>query len=87
MRWSSASDIVPFQPEHQPVVEVGRVIEPVPIGDQRVGHGAQIEELVPVGVVAGEAGDLGSPKMIPTFPRPTSATSPLEALPGGGLGA
>ena len=62
------------------------MIEPVPIGDQRVGHGAQIEELVPVGVVAGEAGDL-DPEDDPHLPETDVGDESLEALPGGRLGA
>jgi hypothetical protein len=44
----------PLQPEHQAVVEIGRVIHPVSVGDQSVGDRAQVQQLIPVGVVAGQ---------------------------------
>ena len=47
-----------LQPQQQPVVERARVVEPVGVGDQRVGHPAQVQQPVPVGVVAGQPGDL-----------------------------
>ena len=47
-----------FQAEQQPVVEAGRVIEPVLVADQGVGEGADLQQPMPVGVVAGQPGDL-----------------------------
>ena len=47
-----------LESEDQPVVEQGRVVDAVGIADQGVGHTAQIEEAIPVGVVAREARDL-----------------------------
>ncbi len=47
-----------FQAKHEAVVEVTRVIDAVRVGDQRVGQRAQIQQLVPVGVVAGQPADL-----------------------------
>jgi hypothetical protein len=58
MKCSSASDIWPFIPEQEPVVEVSRVIEAVFVADQRAGHAAELEELMPVGGVAGKPGAL-----------------------------
>ena len=41
-----------LEPEHEPVIEIGRVIDAVSVGDQGVGDRAQIQQLIPVGVVA-----------------------------------
>ena len=45
-----------FHAEQEPVVEVARVVEAVFVADQRAGHPAQFQELVPVGGVSGQAG-------------------------------
>ena len=47
-----------LQTEHQPVVEIRRVVDAVGVGDQRVGQRAQVQQLIPVGVVAGQPADL-----------------------------
>jgi hypothetical protein len=47
---------LPFHAEHQAVVEGAGVIEAVFVADQGAGHGADFQELVPVGVVAGQPG-------------------------------
>ncbi len=47
-----------LQAQHEPVVEARRVIEPVRVADERVGQPAEIEEPIPVGVVARETADL-----------------------------
>ena len=47
-----------LQSEHQPVVVVTCVIDPVAVGDERVGHGAKIQQLIPVGIAPCEAADL-----------------------------
>ena len=44
-----------FHAEQEPVVEVTRVVEAVFVADQRAGHPAELEELVPVGGVSGQA--------------------------------
>ncbi len=49
-----------LQPEQHPVVEHPRVVDAVGVGDQRVGHPGQVQQPVPVGVVAREPGDLQS---------------------------
>ncbi len=70
-----------LQAEHQPVVEVGRVIDAVGVGDQRVGHRAQIQQLIPVAVVAGQPGHLDTED----DPDPAQADvgdQILEPLPG-----
>ena len=46
----------PLEAQQHPVVEAARVVEAVLVADQGAGHGAQLEELVPVGVVAGQPG-------------------------------
>src|SRR5207253_874129 len=45
-----------LQPQHQTVVEVAGVIEAVIIGEQRVGDPAQVQQTVPISVVACESG-------------------------------
>jgi len=47
-----------FEPQYQTIVEPARVIDAVGIADQGIGHATEIEQAVPVGVVAGQAGDL-----------------------------
>ena len=47
-----------LETEQQPVVEQRGMIDAVGIADQRVGQAAEIEQAVPIGVVAGQAGDL-----------------------------
>ena len=72
--------------EQQPVVEVGRVIKPVLVADQRARHGADLQQPVPVGVVAGQPGDLQAEH----DPGPAHADlgdQPLKSFPVGGRGA
>ena len=47
-----------LQAEKQAVVEQARVIDAVGVADQGIGETAEIEETIPVGIVAGEPGDL-----------------------------
>ena len=47
-----------LESEDQTVVEQGRVVDAVGIGDQGIGHAAQVQEPVPVGVIARQARDL-----------------------------
>ncbi len=47
-----------LEPEQEPVVEQRRMIDAVGIADQCVGETAQIDEAVPVGVVARQTRDL-----------------------------
>ena len=51
---SSASLIVPFQSEQQTVIEQRRVIDAIGIADQRIGETGEINEPVPIGVIASE---------------------------------
>ena len=49
---------MPFEPQHQTIVECAWVIDAIGIADQGIGHATEIEQAIPVGVVAGQAGDL-----------------------------
>lgn len=49
-----------LQPQHQTIVEQARMINPVGIADEGVGCAAQIEQAIPVGVVARQARDFQS---------------------------
>ena len=40
--------------QQHPIIEQPRMVDPVGIGDQRVGHPGQIQQPIPVGVVAGQ---------------------------------
>ena len=75
-----------LEPEQQPVVEVGRVIEPVLVADQRARHGADLQQPVPVGVVAGQPGDLQA-QHDPGAAHADLGDQTLEAFPVGGRGA
>src|SRR5271169_1100143 len=46
-----------LEAEQQSVVEHRGMIDSVGIADESVGEAAEIEQAIPVGVVAGEAGD------------------------------
>src|SRR6202043_2979691 len=54
---NSASLMVPLRPRQQSIVEHRGMIDAVGIADEGVGEAAQIEQAIPIGVVAGEAGD------------------------------
>ena len=41
--------------QQHPVVEQARMVDTVGVGDQRVGHPGQVQQPVPVGVVAGQS--------------------------------
>ena len=43
-----------LETQQQAVVEVGRVVDPVLVEDQRVGQGADLQQPVPVGRIAGQ---------------------------------
>ena len=83
MKCSSASLMVPFRPEQQPVVEVGRVIQPVLVADQRARHGADLQQPVPVGVVAGQPGHLQA-QHDPGAAHADLGDQTLKAFPVGG---
>ena len=75
-----------FEPEQEAVVEVARVIQPVLVKNQRVGHRAQLKQPVPVGRVARQARDL-KPEHDPGAAHPDLGHQPLEPLAIGGRGA
>ena len=73
-------------PEQEPVVEGAGVIEAVFVADQGAGHAAQLEELVPVGGVAGQPGAFQAQD----DPGPAEGylgDQLLESFPVGGAGA
>ena len=47
---------LPFHAQHEAIIKIARVIEAVFVADQGAGQPAELEELVPVGGVAGEPG-------------------------------
>lgn len=57
-RWrmtpSSHSLMVPLKAQQQPVVEVVGIVDPFGVDDQRRGQSAQVDQVVPVPVVAGQ---------------------------------
>jgi hypothetical protein len=79
----------PLHPQHQPVVEQRRVVDAVGVGEQGVGHPGQVQQPVPVGVVAGQPGalqrqhepDLPEPDLGGQLgkPRPASRAGPAAA--------
>ena len=46
-----------LQSEHQPIIKKRRMIETIAISDQSVGDAAEIEEAIPVSIVARQARD------------------------------
>ena len=44
--------------EHESVVEQRRMIESIGIPNERIGHGTQIKQLVPIGIISGQPRDL-----------------------------
>ena len=77
---------LPFHAQQQPVVEVTGVIEAVFVADQRAGHAAQLQQLVPVGGVAGQPGAFQAQD----DPGPAEGDlgdQLLESFPVGGAGA
>ena len=47
-----------LEAEDQPTIGRGRVVNAVLVADQAAAKAAQVEELIPVGAVAGQAGDV-----------------------------
>ena len=75
-----------FHAEQEPVVEGAGVIEAVFVADQRAGHAAELQELVPVGGVAGQPGAFQAQD----DPGPAEGDlgdQLLESFPVGGGGA
>ena len=73
-----------LKPQHESVIEIGRVIDAVSVGDQRVGDRAQIQQLVPVGVVAGQPRHLDA-QHDPDLAQPDVGDQLLEPEPPIGL--
>jgi hypothetical protein len=48
----------PFHAQHETIVEQSGMVEAVPSGDQSVSHARQVQQPIPVGVVAGQPRDL-----------------------------
>src|SRR5215207_194845 len=69
-----------LQAEQQPVVERPGVIQPVGVADHRVGHAAQIQQPVPIDVVAGEPRDLQAEHQ-PGVPERDLGRQPREPRP------
>ena len=85
MKCSSASHIVPFRPSSSRSLKSHGVIEAVLVADQRGGQGADLQQPVPVGVVAGQSGHLQAEH----DPGPAHADlgdQTLEAFPVRGRG-
>jgi hypothetical protein len=70
------------EPEHEAVVEVPGVVHPVGISDQRVRQRAQVQQLVPVGVVAGQPADLDA-EDDPDMAKADVGDELLESFAGG----
>jgi hypothetical protein len=75
-----------LQAQHEPVVEVPRTVDPVDVGDQRAGQGAQIKQLTPVRVVARQPRDLSAQDQ-PNAAEPDLCNQILETQPAVGRGA
>jgi len=76
----------PLEAQKQAVVKIPRVIQAVFVADQRAGHGAQLEQLVPVGGVAGQPGAFQA-EHDPGPPQGHLGDHLLEPFPVGGGGA
>ena len=50
----------PLEPEQQAVIEVGRIVEPVFVQNERLAQGADLEQAMPIARVTGESRDLQS---------------------------
>jgi hypothetical protein len=81
MKCSSAHGAL--QAEQQPVVEVAGVIETVLVADQGGAQGAQLQEPMPIGVVASQAGHLEA-EHDPRSPHSHFCNEALEPFPVGG---
>jgi hypothetical protein len=50
-----------LEAEQQAIVEAGRIVDAILVEDQGRGQGAELDQAVPIGRVAGETGDLELP--------------------------
>ena len=71
--------------QQHPVVEQPGMVDAVGVGDQRVGHPGQVQQPVPVGVVAGQPGDLQR-QHDADLPEPDLRGQLGEPGPAGGAG-
>lgn len=62
-----------LEPKQKPVVEVARIINAIGVADERIEHGANLGELVPVPTQARQARHLDAEHEA-SSPSPTSAT-------------
>ena len=69
-----------LEPEQQAVVEVRRVVHAVLVADERARHRRQLEQALPVGVVACEPRDLQTQNQS-HVPKPHIGHEPLKAEP------
>jgi len=76
----------PFQPEQEAIIQLAGVVDALAIDDERVGKAAEIEELVPVAIVAGEPRDIETDDG-PGVPETDLGHQPLEARPSRGRGS
>jgi hypothetical protein len=73
-----------LQPEHQPIIEIRWVVDTVGVGDQGVGQGTQIQQLIPVGVIAGQPADLDA-ENDPNASQADIGNQILKPFPCGGV--
>jgi hypothetical protein len=72
-----------FEAEQQPVVEVGGIVEPVLVADQRPRQRADLQQPVPVSVVSGQSRDFEA-EHDPRLAQADIGDEALEALAAGG---
>jgi len=77
---------LPLHAQKQAIVKIPRVVEAVFVADQRAGHPAQPQELVPAGGVAGQPGAFQA-QHDPGPARGHPGDRLLESFPVGGAGA
>jgi len=70
---NSASLIVPFQPQQKAIVVGPRIIQTLPVADQRPRDPTDVEQMVPVAIPPGTR-DTSRARIKPTLPRATSPT-------------
>ena len=62
-----------LEAEQEPVIKARRIVDAVFVEDQGVGKGADLQQTLPVGIVARQA-ETSRPITIPARPMPTSLT-------------
>lgn len=71
-----------LEAEQEPVVEAGRIVDTVLVEDQGIGKGADLQQPLPVGIVARQTGDLEA-HHDPGLPHADVADQPLKPLAPG----